>query len=167
MDLVAMDLAVLKALKEKRELERRLAEIDQFLRLYREFSGESMVNESAHDRENESVHDLGYESLRNRAVRGLTPRGPKAVARFSETILREASQPLTRGQIASELEVRGVELKGGDRETRARYVGTILWRYRNVFENIEGKGYWLKDVLIPETEPERKALRDGHRIIED
>jgi hypothetical protein len=36
-----MDQAIIKALKEKIELEKRLAEIDQFLRLYREFSGET------------------------------------------------------------------------------------------------------------------------------
>jgi hypothetical protein len=169
-----MDPVVLKALQEKRELQRRLAEIEQFLRLYREFSGANIQEESIHSDPDMSRMCVGntaeaaraVQAARNSIVHRLTPRGPKTVARFSETILREAGHPLTRGDIAAELEARGVHLPGGGKEARARYVGTILWRFKDVFENIESKGYWLKDVLMPESELDRKALRESNRIFD-
>jgi hypothetical protein len=150
-----MDDIVSKALKEKKELQKRLAEIEQFLRLYNELSGQTgeatpPVNSA----------DKSTRAVRSEPTRRAFLRGPKTVVRVSTTVLEQVGHPLTRGELAAELEERGVELRGKDRESRARYVGTILWRKRELFENIDGKGYWFKDVPIPETEHERRALRE-------
>ena len=44
---------------------------------------------------------------------------------------------------------------------KAAYIGTILWRHRNRFSNIEGKGYWLKGIKVPETVDEKFRIRAG------
>jgi hypothetical protein len=146
---------VSNALKEKKELQRRLAEIEQFLRLYREFSGADQADRPAVNSADKSTRSVANEPT-HRPFR----RGPKAVVEVSAAILQDLGHPLTRGELVAELEERRVGLVGKDKESRARYVGTILWRNRKLFENIEGKGYWLRDVPIPETERERRALRE-------
>jgi hypothetical protein len=155
-----MDQAVLKALREKKELERRLAEIEQFLRLYRQFSGESVGNV-----ENEPPAESTHNSTPSieRAF-DFIRHGPKAVKEVSAGILQDVGQPLTRGELVTELELRRVRLPGKDKESRARYVGTVLWRHRDLFENIEGRGYWLRGVAIPETEDERRELRNSKTL---
>ena len=54
---------------------------------------------------------------------------------------------MTRGQINDALEKRGVIVPGKD---RSRYVGTIMWRNRDTFESVEGRGYWLKGEPVPD-----------------
>jgi len=44
----------------------------------------------------------------------------------------------------TEVEKRGIEIPSTDKQ---RYLGTILWRHRDRFVNIEGKGYWLRNGL--------------------
>jgi hypothetical protein len=105
-----VDPAVVKALREKRELQKRLAEIDQFLRLYSEFSGEIIDIAGANvavDRARDTTRPPTREPIHGHIL-----RGPSTVARFSETILREAGHPLTRGELAAELQARGVNLLG-------------------------------------------------------
>jgi hypothetical protein len=153
-----MDDIVSKALKEKKELQRRLAEIEQFLRVYNELSGRNGEAGPPVDSADKSTRAVGSEPTRRAFL-----RRPDAVVRVATTILEHTGHPLTRGELAVELEERGVELRGKDKESRARYVGTILWRKRDLFENIDGKGYWFRDVPIPETEQERRALREQLR----
>src|SRR5215471_16313181 len=135
-----MDSAIAKAMKEREELKKRLAEIDQFLRMYDEFAGTSL--EIAH-----SVNN-GHESSQNVGShpRSILRRGrPGDVATKCREILRTFGVPLTRRDLTHELERKNVSLPGEDRESRARYVGTILWRRRHDdFEHIDGEGYWLK-----------------------
>jgi hypothetical protein len=153
-----MDQALANALKEKKELQKRLAEIDEFLRLYRRFSETDEVpgvDQGAVENRSEPIHRPPREP-----IQGPTRKGPKAVVDVSTGILQDAGQPLTRGELATELELRKVMLPGKDAESRARYVGTIMWRHRHDrFEHIAGKGYWLRGVPIPETEEEKRALR--------
>jgi hypothetical protein len=74
---------------------------------------------------------------------------------------QRAGEPLTRGELTTELELKGViELPEKDKERRAR-IGTILWRHPEDFEHIEGKGYWLKGIPVPETEQEKRELREN------
>src|SRR5215470_6881807 len=123
-----MDPAIAKALKEREELQKRLAEIEQFLRLYKEFS------EGTDEVEKEKTPvDCGNEStqinkksfiLRAKLVSRLKLRGPSQVVKASRGILQDAGEPMTRGELAAELE-RRVYLPGPDKESRARYVGTI------------------------------------------
>jgi hypothetical protein len=152
---VPMDPAVTKALKEKRELQRRLTEIEQFLRLYKEFSGEAVEAEPAADGKSEPTHTTHAPERKRLKV-----RGPRHVVSHAKGILQDLGEPLTRGELTAELESRGaIELPGKDKESRARYVGTILWRHPKDFEHIEGKGYWLKGIHVPETDQEKRELR--------
>jgi len=157
-----MDQAVAKALKEKKELQKRLAEIDQFLRLYREFSEEpddSTDEKAAVNNVHESTH-----ANTKKPIPRLKFRGPPSVVRVSKGILQDIGAPLTRGELATELEMKMVHLPGKDKESRARYVGTILWRHPDDFEHVDGRGYWLKDVPIPESEEEKRDLRERNLI---
>jgi hypothetical protein len=150
---------VSNALKEKKELQKRLAEIEQFLRLYGEFSGKSGGQTTAVNSADKptSVEDV--------PILKTSRRGPKAIVRISTTILQYLGHPLTRGELAAELEERGVRLLGKDKESRARYVGTILWRNKDIFENFPGKGYWLVGIPVPENESERKKLRETRDLV--
>lgn len=71
---------------------------------------------------------------------------PKAIVELVERMIREAGQPLTRGEILDRLQARDVEITVAD---KARYVGTIMWRNKSKFINIEGRGYWLRGEAIP------------------
>jgi hypothetical protein len=158
-----MDPIVANALKEKRELQRRLAEIEQFLALYEYFSNiNQTLTEMAASVENwEHRESAPSRESAHRSIRS----GPRAVVDVCIGILQDHGQPLTRGELAAELELRKVHLPGKDKESRSRYVGTVLWRNRDRFENLEGKGYWLKDVPIPETDQERRELREQATMI--
>ncbi len=51
-----------------------------------------------------------------------------------EAIIRAAGRPMTRGEITAGLAMRGITIK-------PNYLGTLLWRMRDRFENVKGKGY--------------------------
>jgi hypothetical protein len=53
-------------------------------------------------------------------------------------ILNEKNRAMTRGELAEELERRGTPLPNGGKDARAKYVGTILWRNGEIFENHKG-----------------------------
>jgi hypothetical protein len=164
-----MDQAVSKALKEKEELQKRLAEIEQFLRLYREFSEATQSDNKEKpsvDKLNEStqINDKSLTSRPKIPRVKMRPRGPRHVVSFSRGILQDIGEPLTRGELVSELETKNVLLPGADKESRARYVGTILWRHPKEFEHIPGRGYWLKGEPIPETEQEKRDLKKRNTL---
>ena len=69
----------------------------------------------------------------------------------SAGILTSNKSPMTRGEIAVEIERRGTVLPGNDRSEKAKYVGTILWRNSEIFQNLEGKGYWLAGEPFPKS----------------
>lgn len=80
---------------------------------------------------------------------------PSAIADRVAEILREEGRPMTRSKIAKRLVELGVPLAGRD---TSKYVGTILWRHRERFVNLERLGYWLADVELPGSyyPPERR-----------
>lgn len=53
---------------------------------------------------------------------------------------------MSRGEIVDALERRDVEIPAQD---KARYIGTLAWRNKGTFVNIEGRGYWLRDAGVP------------------
>jgi hypothetical protein len=162
-----MDQAISNALKEKKDLQKRLAEIDQFLRLYEHFSKANQLladMASPVDKSKKSTQRCPRESVHNVHVQGML-RGPAAVVTVTKAILKDAGMPRTRGHLADELRRRKVYLPGKDTEACARYVGTILWRHDRDFEHIAGQGYWLKDVPVPETPEEKRELQLEGRLI--
>jgi hypothetical protein len=113
-----------KLIKEARSLETKVVDL----------ASEAVVQESL---------PLEFESPRSRR-RGVLP--PEEIARQVRAILKEAGEPMTRGQIAKALASRGVPLAGKDRN---KNVGTIMWRHPNLFVNLPKLGYWLRDVELP------------------
>jgi len=161
-----MHKAITNALKEKKELQKRLAEVERFLRMYKQFSGNSDATddvESPVKTVNESIHVDKKKSPLARLLK-LTRAGPPSVVAVSKGILQDIGTPLTRGELAAELEMKKVHLPGKDKESRARYVGTILWRHPDHFEHVAGRGYWLKGVPVPENEQEKRDLRERDLI---
>lgn len=67
---------------------------------------------------------------------------PEAFAEHMERIIRDAGRPMTRGEIVKALQARDIAIPSDD---PARYLGTIAWRHKGTFVNIEGKGYWLRN----------------------
>jgi hypothetical protein len=72
---------------------------------------------------------------------------PDAMAEHMARIIREVGQPMTRGDIVEALERRDIHIPFED---KGRYIGTIAWRHKGTFENIEGRGYWLRGEPIPD-----------------
>jgi hypothetical protein len=168
-----MDRAIEKALKEKQDLEERLAKINQFLALYEEFSGtdsETPETGSLSRTGNIVYGDVSADAAVDiERVRGVNQqylsgsysmatssaasrkRTPGEIVRMATAALKDVGKPMTRGELAEALKRRGAILPGNEPERQARYVGTILWRNQEQFENIEGKGYWLRGRPIPLT----------------
>lgn len=72
---------------------------------------------------------------------------PAQMADLAAEAILEAGKPMLRGELVDWIEARGVQIHSDD---KPRYIGTILWRNDDRFENIEGRGYWLKGRPIPD-----------------
>lgn len=147
-----MNPAISNALKRKKELERELKEIAQFLRMHKRFAGR---DSSSVKQENDAVPELALLKVKRRGK-------PRQLASIMEGILRQRGEPMTRGELALEVENTGHVIPSDD---KARYLGTILWRHKRKFENIEGKGYWLRGVRIPQTIAEKINMRMGSPMV--
>lgn len=133
-----MDEILAKALKEREHLRERLAELEAFLAVYQRLSGSNV--------EQSTSKEIGDKSQTiSDAVRKNTG-GPGRLADAAEEVIRAAGRPMTRGQIVERIEATGIGIPSED---KARYLGTILWRQKNRFINVEGEGYWLKGEPIP------------------
>jgi hypothetical protein len=136
-----VDTAYENALNRKKDLEAELAEIKLFLSLHARFS------------ETKGVHREPPARPPEASVAGRRLTQPEIVANMAAAILKDARMPMTRGALTKEIENRGTKLPA---KNKAKYVGTILWRKRDVFENIEGEGYWLK--AVPRHKPGENDL---------
>jgi hypothetical protein len=135
-----MDQAYHKAVNRKKELENELAEVQLFLLLYERFSDGTEREHAEAKADSNGVEPTPDTEDFPR------PRGnPDIVAGMAEAVLKDVGRPMTRGELAREIENRGLTLPGGD---KAKYVGTILWRKDKKFVNA-GQGYWLRDLPLP------------------
>jgi hypothetical protein len=77
----------------------------------------------------------------NRAPRGNFPPNPKTsvVIPAAIQILKDAQHPMTRRELHSALEMRGLTIYGVD---PIKALGTILWRARDQIIYVDDKGYW-------------------------
>jgi hypothetical protein len=137
-----------KALKRKEELERELKQINDFIEMYERLSGtDSESPDLPHQAEKQTIPPL-------KSIRRTRPR---QLVRVMEAILKDLQRPLKRGELVAELENRGHSIPtNGD---KAQYLATILWRNRNHFENLEGRGYWLKGLPVP---PYEEIVAEHH-----
>lgn len=81
---------------------------------------------------------------------------PNHVADLMQRIIREVGRPMTRGELVEAFERRDVQIPFAD---KGRYIGTIAWRHKGMFRNIEGRGYWLPEISLPE-EPKSNETKE-------
>ena len=143
-----------RALKRLAEVQREAAEIRRFIELYQKFDGSEarapapmagpessdtqLIGNSPDTLGNHPV-DKPIEARRKTRHDGPTPR---EIAEIMERVIREAGRPMSRGDIVDALARRDIEIPAQD---KARYVGTLAWRNKGTFVNIDGLGYWLRD----------------------
>lgn len=113
-----------------------------------------------HYGDNPHVDNLAH---RSRKSRHLGPP-PKEIAELMERVIRERGEPMSRGEIVEALERRDVEIPAQD---KARYVGTLAWRKKGTFMNIEGRGYWLRNAGIPKLSGDPIDTPNYHSLPEE
>lgn len=122
------------ALKRQNELRSEFDALQSLISHYqRHLSGRVSPTEE------QPLLDLGTSSVKARSA---------YVARLMEEARRlilEARRPLKRGELVRLLERDGLPVEGSD---KAKVLGTNLWR-SGQFEQVEGEGYWPKDVPRP------------------
>ena len=118
-----------KALKERDNLRSRLEKVEAFIELHNEFSERSAA----------PSHKKTLKVRRRKSSQ------PQQIAASAEQLIRSAGRPLTRGELAEKMKEAGITIESSD---IPRYIGTVLWRMPDKFENVED-GYWLVGVTRP------------------
>lgn len=123
-----------KALKRQDELRLEFEALQNLVSHYqRHLSGR------AHSPDEQPSLDLGPSSAKARSA---------YVSRLldeAKRLILEARRPLKRGELVRLLERDGLPVEGTD---KAKVLGTNLWR-SGKFEQIEGEGYWPRDIPRP------------------
>lgn len=134
-----------EALRRKAELQKELEDVEAFLRL-----AERLFHDRNHENRSEP-HEVeptpaASEQAEEREPRRRNPTPPKQLAELAREEILAAGHPMTRGELVDALEKRGVEMVAKD---KAKNLGTILWRFPDMFINMPKEGYWPKDVPPP------------------
>ncbi|MGO7792680.1 hypothetical protein ACC703_35140 [Rhizobium ruizarguesonis] len=141
---MAMDDVIRKALKKKRELELDLEKLNEFIRFYEELTGTKVVQD-----EMVSPGEILEDTPSRPKIRVRFPRRPatpERIAQVAAEVIRELGAPIRRGRLVKLIEEKALIINSED---KARYLGTILWRHKDQFTNIEGRGYWLDELGDP------------------
>ncbi|WP_126401342.1 hypothetical protein [Blastochloris tepida] len=134
--------AQMRALEQQAEImKRQLNTVESYIRLYEDLKSKppGTPAEGA-----QLMFLLEAESKQRRRRSGLTPT---QIADLAREVLGERGIPMTRGELVTAIESRGVLLPGKD---KSKNLGTILWRFSDRFRNIEGRGYWPTDLPEPD-----------------
>lgn len=157
-----MDTALNNALKEKKELEAKLAEVKTFIRLYGRFASGTKKDQTGvrHAVPRES----GADAALHTAPRGLgvgavdqaespprTQLPREEMAPLIRKTLIDVGRPLVRSALLRELGKRGITIGG---TVPTKNLGTLMWRLREHFVNIEGRGYWPAGLAVPKPDIE-------------
>jgi hypothetical protein len=156
-----MDPVIQNAIRRRSELRNELRDIERFLELYQQFKApkepRQMTMEvpqpdvDSVEQEKNTAPDLAVVSAAE-AEPG-TELGDARLTREAlkphiHAVIMEAGRPLTRGQILLKLDTRDVRV--GGKYDRSKNMGTILWRLRDDFVNLAGRGYWPRNLAFPE-----------------
>lgn len=128
------------AVTRREEIQKELAEIDQFLALHRKFSFPNLVAQG---------DMLDVEPPPKSQSAGFVGRKrskitPNQWIKLIKVVLKEHGSRMTRGGIAEALEKKGHKIPS---TAKPKYIGTIIWRSQE-FE-ADDYGYWPKDTLSP------------------
>ena len=122
-----------EALARRATLKSELAMLDQFIELHSKLFGARQESLSL-----PGTADKGEDAERR--------NDPKAIADAAGDALARAERPMQRGKLIEAVEKAGIEIHSGDKN---KYIGTVMWRNRNRFMNIEGQGYWPRNRAVP------------------
>jgi hypothetical protein len=142
---------------EIERIQKELAKIEQWLGMWRELSAENDAADvpalmqplpaPTHSEEGEIGRQKS--TARHKPKSRRTPRtGParEDIAPVAREIIVANGHPMPRSALLNALDERGLRVGGADIAGRIRNVGTVMWRLRDRFVNIEGRGYWPADV---------------------
>lgn len=143
------DEIIRRLLKRREAALRELQRVDELIKLYQEVKRGEDDNEHAPTVSNLLFGHPVDENVRPHQLRR-TPRfspgqkvRPREVGPIARRLMLDNGRPMTRTELLEALKESGVQLAGSD---EARYLGTIMWRLRDEFINIEGHGYWPRDI---------------------
>lgn len=139
-----MDDALDRAVRRREKLLRELEKLDEYIRLHRELFGDEDTSLSASPHQPREPIQSEEPPAASQRTRGR----PAEIAAAAERVIRELNRPVQRGELVERIEAEGIGIHSED---KARYIGTILWREKDRFENIEGEGYWLVGVDRPDS----------------
>lgn len=138
------DTALQEALQRKAEIEKELRDINEFIALYKRLFRRGAEGKTGNlfpgvaTSESSQVHSSAVKR------RGNLPRSE--IGRIAKDVILRHGAPMTRGELLEALAKEGVEIVAAD---RSKSMGTIMWRLREDFANIEGHGYWPRTVPCP------------------
>jgi hypothetical protein len=154
----AMDSVYENAQRRREELRRELEEIDLFLRLHQKFSGGTKTEPVATSDDTRAASEESHPVLSRPERKRNLPK--HMMAKEVRKMILERRVPMTRTDIVEALELKGIPVAGRD---KSKAIGTIMWRMRDRFRNIEGLGYWPIDLPYPPEPIERTADRTADR----
>lgn len=121
-----------RAVERREKILKELEILNKFIELYEEVFGPVP----------ESTSSMPDQPAPRESRPARNPVPPAKIAEIAAQIIEEESRPMTRGELVDSLLARGIKLAAKD---PAKNVGTILWRHEELFVNLPGWGYWLKD----------------------
>lgn len=156
-----MDPVIQNAIRRRSELRNELRDIDKFLELYQQFKGRRHPRQMTMDVDAPPV-DSGEQiedertnqptDLPTSEVSGADDEAPGLTRQELRphilAAILDAGKPLTRGQLLQRLDARKARV--GGKYDRSKNMGTILWRLRDDFVNLQGRGYWPRGLPFPE-----------------
>lgn len=124
------------ALAKKQRLLRELEEVNNFLKLYQRFTpkGQAKPEPAAASHNEEPV---------DKTASGKKVSVPAKFEPIIRHVLLIAGRALPRSMLLKKLEENGTPIPG---KNPSKNLGTIMWRLRDQFTNIEGFGYWVAGV---------------------
>jgi len=145
-----MSSALENAKKRLAALRAEVARVERFIRDYEEFSERTeavQIGLREIPVENTPEGNVSpVQPVDNSPPPGRRKARPEEIAQIIERVIREVGRPMMRGELVEALERRDVWLPPQD---KPRYLGTIIWRNKGTFVNIDGRGYWLRGEPVP------------------
>lgn len=137
-----------EALRRREQIQKQLgelsAELDAIEHVIRVYRG-SLIKDVDTDYKDSAEVPTQRDEGNSPGARRRNPLPPRTLADLARAEIIARKRPMTRGELVDALEAKGVSLHAQD---KAKNLGTILWRFREEFENIPGRGYWPKDVPL-------------------
>jgi hypothetical protein len=150
-----MDTVLGNAVRRRSHLRAQLREIERFIELYQELRKPTPSEQAelalADDSGTTQEHDKTASGEDGASTEVRVPDEDEEAGGLSRVellphiraVIEDAGKPLTRGQLLMKLDSRGAKV--GGKANRSKNMGTIMWRLRDDFVNLQGLGYWLRD----------------------